>query len=249
MKKQAHSVHYGLIAKKSLMLSRPGFPELFPGTGNRENAGRRSQVDIPFCSFIITHFAGYEEFMYISLVRMPADGLRFEHRYATGELDTSNHEFELVEPPNVTGRIDRTGIEMRVRGEIKTSFTAMCDRCLIDVPFSLVIPFDLLYAPEDPGAGRSGETEIHDRDLDISIYDHDQIDLDALVLEQIELSLPSRLLCSEDCRGLCPECGASLNEEECGCKKPVDPRWQALADLADQVKLNKLNESPDEPDN
>lgn len=176
--------------------------------------------------------------MNISLVRMPSDGLKFEHRYAEGELDTGDHEFELVEPPAVTGRIDPTGREMRVRGEIRTTFTALCGRCLNDVPFNLVIPFDLLYAAEDPGAGRSGETEVSDRDLDISIYQHDQIDLDELVLEQIELSLPSRVLCSENCRGLCPECGADLNVEQCGCKKPIDPRWQALADLARQEEDN-----------
>ncbi len=176
--------------------------------------------------------------MNISLVRMPPDGLRFEHKYAAGELDASDYEFELVEPPNVTGRVDRAGIEMRVRGEIRTTFTALCDRCLTDVPFSLVIPFDLLYAPEDPGAGRSGETEIQHRELDVSIYENDQIDLDALVLEQIELSLPSRVLCRDDCRGLCPECGVDLNLEQCDCQKPVDPRWQALADLKSSNETN-----------
>jgi uncharacterized protein len=72
---------------------------------------------------------------------------------------------------------------------------------------------------------------LHERDLDFAVYENEQIDIDEMVLEQLELELPSRVLCSEDCRGLCPQCGADLNVEQCDCKAPIDPRWQALADI------------------
>jgi uncharacterized protein len=99
------------------------------------------------------------------------------------------------------------------------------------VSIPIEIPFDLFYAPADPGAGQTGERELHERDLDFAVFENEQIDLDELVLEQLELSLPSRVLCSEECRGLCPQCGADLNVEQCNCKPQIDPRWQALADL------------------
>lgn len=169
--------------------------------------------------------------MFISLVRMPVDGLRFEHKYQDRELDLGGFEFRFIDTPSVAGRIDRAGSEMRVRGEIHARLCARCDRCLGDVEFATGIPFDLIYAPEDPGAGRSGEIELHSRDMDFALYDNDRIDLDSLVLEQLELSLPRRILCSENCKGLCPQCGADLNSGDCGCRRPVDPRWQALADL------------------
>jgi len=162
---------------------------------------------------------------------MPADGLSFEHQYAANELDISEHEFKLEKPPLVSGRVTRAGMDMRVQGEIKATLVTACDRCLTDVPIELEIPFDLIYVPEDPGTGHTGETELHDRDLDLAVYENDQINLDDLVLEQLELSLPSRVLCRDDCRGLCSECGADLNFEQCHCEKPIDPRWQALADL------------------
>lgn len=108
---------------------------------------------------------------------------------------------------------------------------ATCDRCLADIPLELQIPFDLIYVPEDFGTSQSNETELHNRDLDLAVYENDQINLDDLVLEQLELSLPSRILCREDCRGLCSQCGADLNLEQCRCEKPIDPRWQALAYL------------------
>lgn len=172
--------------------------------------------------------------MNISLFRLPPDGRAFSHQYSPDELGTSEHEFELKTPPLVTGRVDRAGMDMRVRGEIKSELITTCDRCLNDVVFPIEAPFDLIYLPEDPGAGQGGEMELHERDLALSVYENDQIKLDELVLEQLELNLPIRVLCREDCRGLCSECGADLNAEECRCQKPIDPRWQALADLKKQ---------------
>jgi len=169
--------------------------------------------------------------MFISLSRLPADGLSFHHQYEAGELDTSEHEFEIVSLPEVTGRVDRAGMDMRVRGTVKSALIATCDRCLTDVTVPVDAPFDLIYVPEDPGANHVGETELHDRDLDLVVYENEQIKVDDLVVEQLELSLPTRVLCREDCRGLCSQCGADLNFEQCNCQEPIDPRWQALADL------------------
>ncbi len=169
--------------------------------------------------------------MIISLARMPADGLRFNHQYQAGELDLSEREFELRELPRVAGRADRIGADVRLRGEINAHLTAPCDRCLNDVPIPAAIPFDLLYTPREAGTAETGEVELHKRDLDFATFENDEINLDDLVLEQIELDLPSRLLCRKDCRGLCSQCGADLNTETCRCERPIDPRWQALADL------------------
>ena len=68
--------------------------------------------------------------------------------------------------------------------------------------------------------------------MDFSTYDGDRIDLDEIVREQILLALPTRQLCAEDCKGLCPSCGANLNEKACGCEQQqTDPRWSALEAL------------------
>jgi uncharacterized protein len=171
--------------------------------------------------------------MIISLVRMPADGLRFQHPYQAGELDLNDRGFELREGPRVTGRVDRTGADMRVRGEIQAELVAPCDRCATEIALPLTLPFDLFYTPrEAAGAKEAGEVELHERDLDFATFENDEINLDDLVLEQIELGLPSRMLCREDCKGLCPQCGADRNEETCGCESPRDPRWQALAEFS-----------------
>ena len=172
--------------------------------------------------------------MLISVARLPDEGLRFEHQYQMGELDLTGHEFSLRQPPRVTGRVDHTGVGLHLRGQIEGEIEAPCDRCLREVVLPVNRALDLFYTPQDPLAGRSGETELQPRDLDFAVYEHDAIDLDELVREQITLSLPARVLCREDCRGLCPQCGVDLNLETCQCQKPMDPRWQALADLRDK---------------
>ncbi|HKQ72808.1 MAG TPA: DUF177 domain-containing protein [Blastocatellia bacterium] len=176
--------------------------------------------------------------MIISLVRMPPDGLVFKHHYKAGELDTREHDFELKEPPLVEGRATRAGMDIRLRGDVKALIATPCARCLNEVTIPVEIPFDLFYAPADPGADLGGERDLLNRDLDFAVFENDQIDLDGMVLEQLELEMPSRVLCREDCRGLCPQCGADLNLEPCGCKTQIDPRWQVLADLKAGMEEN-----------
>lgn len=169
--------------------------------------------------------------MIISLARMPPDGLEFKRQYEAGELDTRKYDFELEGPPLVNGRAIRAGQDLRLRGEVKARISAPCDRCLNEVTIPVESTFDLFYAPAVASAGQGGERELFERDLDFAVYENDQINLDELVLEQLELGLPSRVLCREECRGLCPQCGADLNVEQCQCKPEIDPRWRALADI------------------
>jgi uncharacterized protein len=169
--------------------------------------------------------------MRISLARLPEAGLPFAHQYQAGELDVSAHEFVLRRPPLVQGRATREGIDVRVRGQLAAELEIPCDRCLQDTVINVAQPFDLFYMQYDPQTASSSERELHERDLGFSTYEDDLLDLDQLVREQLELSLPARVLCRSDCRGLCPQCGADLNTEQCQCAQPVDPRWQALADL------------------
>jgi uncharacterized protein len=70
--------------------------------------------------------------------------------------------------------------------------------------------------------------------LALSYYEGEEIDLTPLVHEQIILALPTRPLCGEACRGLCPRCGANLNAAPCGCPTapPADPRLAVLHSLA-----------------
>jgi uncharacterized protein len=68
--------------------------------------------------------------------------------------------------------------------------------------------------------------------MTVSVFDGSAIDVDEIVKEQILLAVPTRMLCREDCKGICPECGADRNTGECNCvTNDIDPRWAALKKL------------------
>ena len=84
-------------------------------------------------------------------------------------------------------------------------------------------------APLDP------ELALEEADLDVVFLETPNLDLEKLALEQLVLELPMRVLCSDECAGLCPQCGANRNVEgACRCEPEADPRWAALKDLAGQ---------------
>src|SRR5664280_489570 len=68
-------------------------------------------------------------------------------------------------------------------------------------------------------------------DLDVLYYDDLVVPFDPLVEEQVQLELPLKALCRDDCRGLCPMCGADRNLAPCVCKPPADERWKSLRTL------------------
>lgn len=122
---------------------------------------------------------------------------------------------------SVKGRVEnRTGI-VSINAQASFVLDTVCDRCAASVKREMCIPVaHLLIA------------QLHDENNDDFILVEDMhFNLDELVREDILLALPVKVLCRDDCKGLCQYCGKNLNEGECLCKKPVDPRLQALAQL------------------
>src|SRR5262249_56846189 len=92
-------------------------------------------------------------------------------------------------------------------------------------------PFELTYQPR-AAAQSAAEREIADADFSAAFYDNEEIDLEQLIRERFEMSLPMKPLCVDDCRGLCPVCGANLNRGTCACKTDwEDPRLAVLKKL------------------
>jgi uncharacterized protein len=101
-------------------------------------------------------------------------------------------------------------------GTVEGSWRAPCRRCLKPARGDLRVDFQELFETDS----REGESYR---------LGHDSIDLEPLAREALALDLPLAPLCQEDCRGLCPTCGADLNLGDCDCPPPeADPRWAAL---------------------
>lgn len=134
-----------------------------------------------------------------------------------------NEGYPFVSPVEVKGEIrNHTGI---VSMNVKASFTyeSPCDRCAELVKREMTIPVEHLLA-----------FHLNDENNDEYLVVKDmKLDLDELVLEDIFLSLPSKFLCKDDCKGLCSICGQNLNKGSCSCEKPIDPRLEVLRQLLD----------------
>lgn len=167
--------------------------------------------------------------MLIEIERLNERGVDFEQTYAPDDLALEDEYARLATDARVVGRASRRSDMVRVEGTIDTSVETPCDRCLtpLALPVNVEFKADLGLA-DAAGAG----TELQDADMDFSTYEGDAVNLDEIVREQILLALPTRQLCAEDCKGLCPTCGANLNAAACGCEhQETDPRWSALEEL------------------
>ena len=127
-----------------------------------------------------------------------------------------------------------------LRGRLSYDQTLECIRCLkphvirsqADVELLLVVESHHQKSKRTPEAE---EQELLESDLDTVVVADEVLDTRPMVLEQLQLNLPMKPLCRPDCRGLCPSCGADLNELRgagCACGRlETDPRWAALAAL------------------
>ena len=130
-------------------------------------------------------------------------------------------------PMKVKGDITNTAGYMRMRLEMSVDYSAECARCLSPVSDSFSLSLEKTVATKEVLAGVD-----EDRLDDYAIIENGFLDMDEQLMEQLEMEFPVRILCSEDCRGLCAGCGADLNKEACRCtKKEIDPRLAKLADL------------------
>jgi uncharacterized protein len=112
-------------------------------------------------------------------------------------------------------RVERSGPRVSVRGMVSSAAHLECVRCLR--PYEVEIAADLTVFAEQSGSTRRGEQADLERDHYMLFHDGRKLDLRETVRESLLLEMPIAPHCREDCRGLCPKCGADLNVGPCGC--------------------------------
>ena len=121
-------------------------------------------------------------------------------------------------------------------GHFKGYLTVACSRCVSPVKLVLDEAVRVTFMPpaempsEDDVGGEEG-AEVREEDLDVFPFDGEKLDLEPLLREQFVLAVPYAPLCTETCKGLCPQCGIDRNTASCQCEKPIDPRLAALAHI------------------
>ena len=115
---------------------------------------------------------------------------------------------------------------LEIKGTGKITVGIPCDRCLeevsTEIPLEIERKLDMKLTDED-----------RVNDLDESSYlTGMDLDVDQLVYLEVLMSWPLKVLCREDCKGICSQCGKNLNDGPCGCvEEPKDPRMAAISDI------------------
>jgi uncharacterized protein len=157
-----------------------------------------------------------------------ADGIHFI------ELSKSARKLGLDEPFHgevlLNCKMDKSHSQIVLDCDITAAANFLCDRCAANLDWELKNHFQNIYL------FAKKEEEAEESDIYFLSPDNDKIDLNADVAEYAQLSIPLKVLCKDDCKGLCPRCGINLNENSCNCDtKETDPRWAPLNKLKDEL--------------
>lgn len=154
-------------------------------------------------------------------------GKRMDFQFS---MDLSDLEFAgrypVTQPVEVTGQVRNTADVLELELTARTMLDAVCDRCGKAFPQEKEVTYQCLLAEE---------LQNEDND-EIVLLEDGQADVGDLARTAFILGMDSKTLCSEDCKGLCPRCGADLNLGPCSCQKEVDPRLAVLAKLLENDK-------------
>ena len=141
------------------------------------------------------------------------------------EMDLSDLEFggscPVTRPVVVDGQLRNQAGVLLCELQITTTLHCVCDRCAQEFDREKSVDYACVLAEERQS----------DEDDDIVLLENGEVDVEELARTAFILEMDTKTLCSEDCKGLCPRCGADLNLGPCSCKKEADPRLAVLAKL------------------
>lgn len=119
----------------------------------------------------------------------------------------------------------------KVEGKAVLVFKAPCDRCLQEVPVALELKIERFTASPEKA------TEEDEGEDDLSFMEGYFLNTETLLHSEIMENWPAKILCKEDCKGICIVCGRNLNDGDCGCDRFVpDPRMAAISDVFNRGK-------------
>ena len=148
----------------------------------------------------------------------------------SASIDLSDLQFgtsyPVSEPVVAEGTVRNTAGVLMMTGTIRTTIHGTCDRCANDFDRDMELPIDAVLVTEL--ANEENEDEW------VFPLEGDSADLEEIIRTIFVLNLDSKLLCKDDCAGLCCRCGKNLNDGPCNCQKELDPRFAALKQLLEK---------------
>jgi uncharacterized metal-binding protein YceD (DUF177 family) len=167
-------------------------------------------------------------------IRLDKVGVEPTTWHETLQIDASTLDrVELIEVGEIDWRgriwVEGPGFPLEARAEYKQSVA--CVRCLTPIVEDVSSEIRLTVFNRAP-APVEGEIELSEDDLEVLYCPDEVLDTSRILQEQLQLNVPMRAICREECLGLCPVCGKNRNETKCDCEaSPADPRWKVLQGL------------------
>jgi uncharacterized protein len=161
--------------------------------------------------------------MKIKVDQIPDTGLQLDLTYDKDWLKRiqkghREEDFDFTTPITAHLELNRSGKNVSIMGELAGELRPKCSRCLKSFKYNLVTNFQGSLTPL-PQRFENEDIELSGEDMEFSFYQGGEIDLDEVISEQLVLAVPLNPLCQEECKGLCSQCGADLNERECNCQR------------------------------
>jgi uncharacterized protein len=156
---------------------------------------------------------------------------RISREFPSESLDLKDLDTEFLSPVCVQASVEKRSDQIFVTGSIAVDIECPCSRCLAPVKQRLEGPFTVFA---DRRRERESEEDMDalQKDRHMVFHDGESFEIGEELREALVLSIPSKVLCKKDCKGLCPTCGADLNNESCNCPtEATDSPWAVLSKL------------------
>lgn len=155
------------------------------------------------------------------IMRKKGEMLPFELSESMENTEGYPDVVDFLKPVKVEGTLTNSGDFIVLEGKGTAELQLPCDRCLKSV--NVKVNFNLKEKFSNTGSNGKEEMET---------FSGESIDISEVVRRAILASMPMKVLCQEDCKGLCPICGKDLNEGDCGCDTSyINPKFESLLSL------------------
>lgn len=165
-------------------------------------------------------------------IRERGEPYRLQSHFSVDQLDGASGTARVPDGASFDLTLNVGESHVVASGSVTARLLLNCSRCLNEYPVEVDKTFRSEFVPDLEVSREGEELALTYSELDVGFYHNDQLDLTAVIGEQVFLEVPMKAVCVESCKGLCDQCGTDLNKDSCDCSRSAeDPRLEALRDL------------------
>jgi uncharacterized protein len=159
------------------------------------------------------------------------------------QLALQDSDLKFLNKIHILARVNRMGDDVFIQSQLRATLSQTCCRCLETYALDVETKSQTLFVPERPPKHYRHDVRrpiLDDEDGKVARYKGKTIDLSTEIADALRLCLPMKPLCQTGCKGLCPHCGANLNQKTCDCAPgPAPSRNNPFGEIQSKLKGRK----------